>query len=146
MIRHLAGLAEVVDDVGKAVSFYRDVLGLPVKHEEGAEYVEVEIEGILHYGIWSRRAAAQAIYGDPEASDQIELGYLLGFEVDSVEKSSQHIKSKSSLIQPPKEEPWGQRTSRFEMPSGQLAEIAETPWARKITRSMETDPPPKEQP
>ena len=145
MIRHLAGLAEVVEDVAEAVAFYRNVLGLPVKYEEGSEYAEVEIEGLLHYGIWSRRAAAQAAYGDPEVSDQIKLGYLLGFEVDSVEQSSEQIKSKAALVQPPKEEPWGQRTSRFVMPSGQLAEISETPWARKITRPMETDPAAKDE-
>ncbi len=35
MIRHLAGIAEIVDDIEAAVTFYRDVLGLTVQHEEG---------------------------------------------------------------------------------------------------------------
>jgi len=31
MLRHVAGLAEIVEDVHAAVSFYRDVLGLTVE-------------------------------------------------------------------------------------------------------------------
>ena len=35
MIRHVSGIAEVVDDIEAAVQFYRDILGLEVEHESG---------------------------------------------------------------------------------------------------------------
>lgn len=137
MIRHLAGVAEIVEDVEAAVNFYRDVLGLAVKYEEGADYAEIEIAGILHYGIWSREAAAKATYGDPGAVELIKPGFSVGFEVDSVDKASQRIKNKWELAQPTKTEPWGQRTARFMTPSGMLAEVSETPGARLTTGKLE---------
>ena len=71
MIRHVAGIAEVVEDVGSTVRYYTDVLGLSVDHEEGSGYAVVNVPGVLHYGIWSRSAAAEATYGDPQAADRI---------------------------------------------------------------------------
>ena len=38
------------------------------------------------------------------------------------------------LLQPAKDEPWGQRTARFAGPSGALFEVSETPWARRLVQ------------
>ena len=35
MIRHVAGLADIVEDVNEALKFYRDTLGLEVKEQDG---------------------------------------------------------------------------------------------------------------
>ena len=45
MIRHVSSIAEIVDDMDAAVGFYRDVLGLPVKYEAGAEYARSRSAG-----------------------------------------------------------------------------------------------------
>ena len=66
MIRHISAIAEVVDDVDAAVEFYRDVLGLTVDHQPGGGYATVEISGALHFSVWSRRAAAEATFGDKD--------------------------------------------------------------------------------
>ncbi len=139
MIRHFAGIAEIVEDIEAAVSFYQDALGLDVeRHSEG--YALVNLPGVLHFGIWSRREAAQATYGDPEAAERIPLGFSVGFEVDNVESAVERISgSGRELIHGRKNEPWGQVTSRFLMPSASLGEIAETPWARRITQPMKTE-------
>lgn len=42
MIRHLARLAEVVENVAEAVDFYWNVLGLSAKYGTDSEYAEVE--------------------------------------------------------------------------------------------------------
>ncbi|MCI0439823.1 MAG: VOC family protein [Chloroflexi bacterium] len=137
MIRHVAGVAEIVEDVDEAVRFYRDVLGLKVTYQEGAGYATAEVPGVLHFGLWSREAAAKATYGDASAADRIPLGFTLGFEVNSVEEAAELLKARGlSLAQPPKKEEWGQITSRFYSPGGALCEISETPWARRITQSM----------
>lgn len=140
MIRHVAGIAEIVEDVGAAVNFYRDVLGLTVQHEEGSGYAMVELQGVLHFGIWSRQSAAEATLGDPDAADKIPLGFTLGFEVDDVNQATESVNAKGTEIaQQPKEEPWGQKTSRFFSSSGALCELSETPLARQITQNIQAE-------
>ena len=136
MIRHVAGIAEVVEDVASAARYYTEVLGLSVEHlSEG--YALVDIPGVLHYGIWSREAAADATFGDPQAADRIPLGFTVGFEVDDVEEANQTMSAGGlEFIHGPRIEPWKQITSRFLSPSGVPCEISSTPWARRITQQM----------
>ena len=136
MLRHLASIAEVVEDVDTAVHFYRDILGLEVEvHNEG--YADVTVPGTLHFGIWSRAEAAKATYGNPEAADRVPLGFTIGFEVDAVATAEKHLADAGiKVVQPTKTEPWEQVTSRFLTPGGSFCEIAETPWARSITQQM----------
>ncbi len=137
MIRHIAGIAEIVDDMEAAIAYYRDVLGLTVRHEEGTGYADVEVPGVLSFGIWLRSRAAQIIFGDPAAADRVPRGFMVGFEVDSVEAASDAIKARAwKIVQEPQEEPWGQKTSRFFSPSGALCEVSESPEARRITQEM----------
>ena len=139
MIRHFAGVAEIVEDFEAAVQFYRDTLGLEVESlSEG--YATATIPGVLHFGIWSRAEAAQATYGSPDAADRVPLGFTIAFEVDNVTEAAQHLDNAAvKIVQPTKTEPWGQVTSRFITPSGALCEIAETPWARRITQPMSAE-------
>ena len=138
MIRHISAIAEVVDDVDAAVSFYRDVLGLSVEHEEGSRYATVEIAGALHFSIWSRAAAAEATFGDEEAADRIPLGFSVEFEADSVSSATDAIRERGwQIVQMPRKESWGQTTSRFMLPSGMLGGFSETPWARSIGQDLE---------
>lgn len=133
MIRHLAGIAEIVDDLEAAVSFYRDALGLEVDDSASADYASVKIPGVLHFGLWSRESAAEATFGDRSAVDRVAPGLTIEFEVDEVPAASQAMEDRGvKLLHGPKTEPWGQTTARFSLPSGALCGIAETPWARQI--------------
>jgi catechol 2,3-dioxygenase-like lactoylglutathione lyase family enzyme len=137
MIRHIAGIAEIVDDMEAAVRFYRDVLGLQVKYEQGSGHAIVTMPGILYFGIWQRAEAAKATFGDAAAADRIPLGFTVGFEVDSVDEASEALKDKGwQIAQPPQKEPWGQVTSRFFSPSGALSEVSEMPPARRIVQQL----------
>ena len=139
MIRHFAGVAEIVEDFEAAVQFYRDTLGLEVESlSEG--YATATVPGVLHFGIWSRAEAAEATYGSPDAAERVPLGFTIAFEVDNVTEAAQHLDNAAvKIVQPTKTEPWGQVTSRFITPSGALCEIAETPWARRITQPMSAE-------
>ena len=138
MIRHVAGVAEVVEDIGAAVRFYRDHLGLEVSHEPGESYATVSISGIPHFGIWLRSRAAELIFGDSSQIERVPLGFTVGFEVDSVEAAEESLRSKkTAFVQGLKAEPWGQQTARFLTPSGAVCEISETPTARVISRDIE---------
>ncbi len=140
MIRHVAGIAEIVDDMEAAIDYYRNVLALTVHREQGAGYAEVEVPGVLNFGIWLRSRAAQIVFGDPAAADRIPLGFTVGFEVDAVATASEAMKAKGwALVQEPQEEPWGQTTSRFLSPSGALCEVAETPNARRMAQEMRAE-------
>ena len=137
MIRHFAGVAEIVDDFEAAVGFYRDALGLEVEDvSEG--YATASMPGVLHFGIWARATAAEATFGSADAADRVPLGYTIGLEVDSVEESADGIGAAGvELLHSAKTEPWGQVTARFLAPGGSLCEVAETPWAREITQGLE---------
>lgn len=133
MIRHLAGIAEIVDDLKAAVSFYRNDLGLEVDDSVSADYASVKVPGVIHFGLWSREAAAEATFGDRGAVDRVALGLTIEFEVNEVPAASQALDGRGiKLLHGPKTEPWGQTTARFALPSGALCGIAETPWARRI--------------
>jgi catechol 2,3-dioxygenase-like lactoylglutathione lyase family enzyme len=137
-VRHIAGIAEIVEDMEATVNFYRNVLGLAVEHETGAAYATIQMPGILHFAIWQRSAAAEATYGDASAVDRVPLGSTVGFEVDSVDAGCESMKTKGwPIVQESKKEPWGQITSRFQSPGGALCEISETPWARRITQNVQ---------
>lgn len=137
MIRHVAGIAEIVADMTAAVGFYRDVLGLAVEHEPGSGYATVEIGGVLHFGLWSREAAAESVFGDPAAADKVPLGFTVGIEVDETRAAQEKLTGMGNpILQARRQEPWGQVTARFLSPGGALAEFSETPWARRIVQPL----------
>ena len=137
MIRHIAGIAEIVEDLDAAVSFYREKLELDVDYTPGDGYATVLISGVPHFGIWLRSRAANAVYGDASQADRITLGFTVGFEVDAVSKSESDLRAKSvEILQGSKTEPWGQKTARFLSLSSALCEVSETPWARKIEQDL----------
>ena len=136
MIRHMASIGEIVDDMAAAVAFYRDVLGLEVEWNEGTGYATAKVAGAMHFGIWSRESAAEATLGEKEAASRIPLGFTVEFEVDEVQAAADTLESKGwKVLQAPRTEDWGQTTSRFLSPSGALSGVAETPWARELSGS-----------
>lgn len=138
MARHLAGVAEIVDDVNAALAFYRDTLGFQVKDQMGDDYAVVVVPGVLHFGIWNRGHAALATYGTRDAADRIPLGFTLEFEVDDVDTAAKTVAQAGlEVVQPPHMEPWGQKTTRAVALGGGLLGFAETPWGRTITQQVE---------
>ncbi len=137
MVRHVASIAEIVEDVDAAVRFYRDVLGFEVKRDAGAPYALVHVPGILHFGIWERTAAAESVYGDPAQAHRVPLGFSVGFEVDAVRAAVERLQAGgANVLHPPRQEPWGQTTARLLSPGGAVLEVAETPWARTVVSDV----------
>ncbi len=136
MIRHVAGVGEIVEDVAKAAAFYE---GLGLKVNVDGDYGVVEVPGVLHYGLWARAAAAESTFGSRDAADRVPLGFCVGFEVDDVEADAANYGG--VLLRGAQTEPWGQKTLRFTMPSGSLGEIGETPWARELAQNVEAKAP-----
>jgi catechol 2,3-dioxygenase-like lactoylglutathione lyase family enzyme len=131
MIRHVAGVAEIVEDVAEAARFYEG-LGLKVNIEGG--YGVIDVPGLLHFGIWSRADAAESMYGSRDAADRVPLGFHVEFEVDDVESSADEFEGR--VVHDARVEPWGQKTLRFLAPSGVPCGVAETPWARELAENV----------
>ena len=132
MIRHVSGIAEIVDDLPSAIAFYKR-LGLTV-NEAGPDYAIAEVPGVLHFGIWNRPHAAESTFGSRDAVDRVPLGFCLALEVDDVEGAGTLIGG--SVQRGAKDEDWGQRTLRFFSPSGALAEVCETPVSRELATNV----------
>ena len=138
MIRHVAGIAEIVEDVGEALRFYRDVLHLEVKEEHGEDYAIVIVPGVLHFGVWNRGHAAESTFGSRDEADRIPLGFTLEFEVDNVDDVARQVAAAGhELAHQPRDEPWGQKSCRMILPGGCPLGFAETSWARTITKQLE---------
>ncbi len=137
MVRHVAGIAEIVVDLEAAITFYRDVLKLDVEPEVNGGYASVHVPGVLHFGLWEQRHAANAIYGDSSAVDRVPLGFTVGLEVDTVDQAVFELEAREmTVLGAPKDEPWGQRVVRFAFPSGAVSEFSETPDRRNIVTDV----------
>ena len=144
MLRHVAGLAEIVEDVNQAVAFYRDVMGLQLEQQNGDDYAMFSVPGVLHFGVWNRAHAAESVFGSRERAADIPLGFTMEFETETLEVAEQHIRdSGAEVSQSARVEPWGQKTMRMLSPGGSLLGFAETPWARQITQQLEVAQPEK---
>jgi catechol 2,3-dioxygenase-like lactoylglutathione lyase family enzyme len=132
VIRHIAGIGEVVEDVDSAVAFY-EALGVSVKRE-GPDYAIADVPGVLHFGIWSRAAAAESTFGTRDAADRVPLGFSIGIEVDDVDEAGKSLGD--GIVRGAQDEPWGQRTLRFTSPSGALCEVCASPWARELETNV----------
>jgi hypothetical protein len=80
MIRHVSDVAEVVDDILAAVRFHRSELGMDVDFSENEPYAVVHAPGMLHFGLWDRRFAAERILGDASRTKDVPSGLLLRFK------------------------------------------------------------------
>ena len=132
MIRHVSGIAEIVEDLPAAIEFYRG-LGLTV-NEAGPDYAIAELGGVLHFGIWNRPHAAESTYGSRDAAERVPLGFCLALEVDDVEGAGKAIGG--AVQRGAKDEDWGQRTLRYQSPSGALCEVCETPESRELATNV----------
>lgn len=122
----LDGFGLFVDDMGKMIRFYRDVLGFEIKEEENTSNVYLIKDGTLFL-----------LYGrnDFEKMTSRKYEYIKGlnglFEIalyvdtfEEVDKAYEDAVSRGAVsVLPPETEPWGQRTCYIADPEGNLIEI-----------------------
>lgn len=122
----LDGFGLFVDDMGKMIRFYRDVLGFEIKEDEDTSNVYLIKDGTLFL-----------LYGrnDFEKMTNRKYEYLKGINghseialyVDTFEEvDAEYKKAVEKGAEPvlgPTTEPWGQRTCYIADPEGNLIEI-----------------------
>ncbi len=108
------------DDYEQAVSFYRDVLGLP----EQAAY---EADGDAKVSILDAGRATLEIANPAQRRmiDEVEVGHptepriRVAFEVkDAEDRTRSLVEAGATLVAPPTETPWRSLNSRLDAPAG----------------------------
>lgn len=116
-----------VADLGRALRFYRDGLGLPV-HLETPEVVFFALEGTW-LGLWSREALANdvGVANEHPAFAGFSLAHNVPSkaEVDAVLETA--VAAGARLVKPGHDAEWGGYTGYFADPDGFLWEVAWNP-------------------
>ena len=123
-----------VDDLERALTFYRDGLGLPTRGIVGTEYpygavVFFDLENGQKLAVWSRKDMAHEakVPLGPRSATECSLGHLVHSiaEVDAL--IDQARQAGAVVTDPPHDAFWGGYTGSFQDPDGHLWEIAWIP-------------------
>lgn len=114
-----------VVDVSRMARFYRDVLGMEVAHHSGA-YVEFRHEGI-RFSMYERSRLRELLgrpFGEPVGlNGTFELAIDLPRFEDVDVEYARLVAAGATAVTPPRDEPWGMRSSYVADPEGNLIEV-----------------------
>ena len=112
----------VVTDIDRAVTFYKEVLGLRVTMDFGAN---VTLTGGL--SLQTRESWAEFIGISPDELGQSGKMSEIYFEEDDFDAFADKLRSFDiNYVHPIKEHGWGQRVVRFYDPDGHIIEVGES--------------------
>lgn len=122
----LDGFGLFVNDMGKMIRFYRDVLGFEIKESEDAGNVYLLKDGTL-FLLFGRKNFEQMTSQRYDYIKGLNGHFEIALYVDmfeDVDKEYQKAIEKGAVpILEPTTEPWGQRTCYIADPEGNLIEI-----------------------
>lgn len=134
MRAHITVITLGVDDLDRALSFYRDGLGLATKGIVGKEFEHgavafFDLQSGLKLAIWPRASIAHDSglpLGHASATD-LTLGHNVASraEVDAVMKQAEA--AGASIVKPAHETFWGGYAGYFQDPDGHLWEVVWNP-------------------
>jgi len=123
-----------VDDLARAVAFYRDGLGFPTKGIVGTEFEHgavafFDLEGGLRLALWPRSSIARdaGLAQHAASATELTLGHNVrdAATVDAV--MAQAARAGARIVKPPGETFWGGYAGYFQDPDGHLWEVAWNP-------------------
>lgn len=122
----LDGFGLFVNDMGKMIRFYRDVLGFEIKEDEDTLNVYLIKDGTL-FMLYERKNFEKMTSRQYEYiknfNGHFEIAlYVDTFEEVDIEYKKAISKGATSVLEPT-DEPWGQRTCYIADPEGNLIEI-----------------------
>lgn len=133
---YLDGFGILVDDMGKMIRFYRDVLGFEIREGENAANVYLIKDGTL-FMLYPRKSFEGMTGRKYEYLKGLNGHYEIALYVDTFAEVDQQFQRTISLgatpVLEPTTEPWGQRTCYIADPEGNLIEIGsfDRPFKRK---------------
>ena len=126
-----------VDDLEKAVAFYRDGMGLKTEGIVGKEFEDgavafFDLQAGLKLGLWPRKSIARETGLAPAAPSPTEFTVAHNVsskaEVDAV--MAEAGKAGAVIVKPPQDTFWGGYSGYFQDPDRHLWEVAWNPhWA-----------------
>jgi hypothetical protein len=123
-----------VDDLAKAVAFYRDGLGLSTQGIVGTQFEHgavafFDLQRGLKLALWPRASLAHdtGLKREERSATEFSLGHNVASkaEVDAV--MAQAKKAGANIVKPARETFWGGYAGYFQDPDGHLWEIAWNP-------------------
>ncbi len=122
----LDGFGLLVDDMGKMIRFYRDVLGFEIKEDENTSNVYLVKDGTL-FLLYGRNDFEKMTNRKYEYIKGLNGHFEIALYVDTFEEVDTEYNnavSKGAMpVLEPVTEPWGQRTCYIADPEGNLIEI-----------------------
>ena len=122
----LDGFGLFVNDMGKMIRFYRDVLGFEIKEDENTSNVYLVKDGTL-FLLYGRNDFEKMTSRKYEYSKGLNGHFEIALYVDTfedVDKVYEEVIAKGAVsVLAPETEPWGQRTCYIADPEGNLVEI-----------------------
>jgi lactoylglutathione lyase len=109
-------------DLERSIGFYRDVIGLPFKFSNES-YAEFATEG-AKFALFARghlpELIGREVPPDPAPWPQGEVAFF----VDDVDAEHERlVRSGVTILAPPRERPWGERTLHIADPDGYVVEL-----------------------
>jgi predicted enzyme related to lactoylglutathione lyase len=132
-VRQLRLVVEA-EDYDAALTFYRDVLGLPerVAYADGDDE-RVAILDVGHATLEIANPAHKRAIDDLEVGRQVAGHLRVAFEVDDAAAATERlVGAGAQLVAPPTRTPWNSLNSRLDAPAG-----------LHVTLFQELDPPPE---
>ena len=126
MAMRLDGFGIFVNDMGKMIRFYRDVLGFEIKEDENASnvYLIKDDTLFLFYGRDNFEKMTSKRY---EYVKGLNGHFEIALYVDTFEEVDKEferaVAAGAEPVLEPETEPWGQRTCYIADPEGNLIEI-----------------------
>jgi uncharacterized protein len=123
-----------VDDLERALSFYRDGLGFPSDGIVGLEFeygavAFVDLEGGLRLALWPRASVAQdtGLAVGERSSTEFTLGHNVASRDDVDAVMRQAARAGAVIVKPPQPTFWGGYAGYFQDPDGHLWEVVWNP-------------------
>ncbi|OLS53068.1 glyoxalase [Rhodovulum sulfidophilum] len=132
----VAGFGPITTDAESSRELYVETLGLPLEpYGENGDYLLTEdgaLKGCRHFALWPLAQAAQSCFGRDEwPADLARPQAWLEFDVENIAIATEGLLARGcQLLVADRQEPWGQRVTRFLSPEGLLLAVSETPWLR----------------
>lgn len=123
-----------VDDLQRAVAFYRDGLGMSTPGIVGEEFEHgavafFELDGGLRMALWPRESLANDVgfAVGPRSATEFALGHNVRSQAEVDEVMAQAGRAGATLVKPAAKTFWGGYAGYFQDPDGHLWEVAWNP-------------------
>ena len=120
-----------VDDLERALRFYRDGLGLPTKGIVGTEFENgavafFDLQHGLKLAIWPRTSLAHEanVPLGPRSATECALGHNVASKAEVGAVMAQVKNAGATITDPPHDALWGGYTGSFQDPDGHVWEVA----------------------